>query len=441
MEASNISIRGSFIGTNASGTAKKLNDTGIYAHPAYGLMVGGSNGLTPGGPCTGDCNLISGNYDEGVLLEASQPDGVIPSVQGNYIGTDVTGSFAIPNNWGVHALGEAGLIGGSLDGEGNLISGNGYGIKVEGADGTLIRSNQLGTAADGVSPLPNITGIYMTDSDDVQVGQPGDGNVIAFNSYGVGVGSGPQAHISQNSIHSNGVGIVNPVHDNPTITGVNPVTGTGCSACTIEVFSDEGGQGRLYDGTTAADGSGQWTFAGAVAGPNITATETALANGHYYTSEFSPPFPLPATPTPSSSPTTTPTATATSSSSETPTPTGSSPTPTQTVTPTPTTTHAPPTPTHTPTVERVEGDLDCDGHINLVDFDLLLEFVGQLNNGLTPGACPDLYELFQGQRWGDFNCDGFLTARDSLYLLEYVAEATGLPHPPAGCPPIGTQLA
>src|SRR5207249_5138053 len=68
---------------------------------------------------------------------------------------------------------------------------------------------------------------------------------------------------------------------------LGPATGTACSGCIVDVFSDNEDEGRVYHGSATADASGNWNFAGATVGPNVTATATDAANN---TSEFSPPF-------------------------------------------------------------------------------------------------------------------------------------------------------
>jgi hypothetical protein len=94
--------------------------------------------FTKSGPCT--TNLTS------------QPDGRL--VADNYIGTDPTGTVAWPNLRGLRGDFGSGTI------RNNVISGNTYsGMWIwltEGRfDSFLIEENRIGTAADGVTPLPN----------------------------------------------------------------------------------------------------------------------------------------------------------------------------------------------------------------------------------------------------------------------------------------------
>ena len=85
--------------------------------------MGGTNN-TVGGTATGARNVISAAGGVGVQFDgAGVQDNVI---EGNYIGTDITGSVAIPNRDGVYiALGATNnTVGGTATGAGNVISGN-----------------------------------------------------------------------------------------------------------------------------------------------------------------------------------------------------------------------------------------------------------------------------------------------------------------------------
>ena len=111
-------------------------------------------------------------------------------MQGNNIGTDVTGEVALGNFTGVSVLGGDGnLLGGAVVGEGNLVSGNlSTGVQIGNADDDPARENDvqgnlIGTNVDGDAPLPNFTGLRVLASDHNNIGgtDPGTGNVISGN--------------------------------------------------------------------------------------------------------------------------------------------------------------------------------------------------------------------------------------------------------------------
>jgi titin len=74
-------------------------------------------------------------------------------IQGNYIGTDKTGTVALGNNYGISG-GSNETIGGSVPGAGNVISGNtnGWGIDLSGSQ-NLVAGNLIGTSATGLAAL------------------------------------------------------------------------------------------------------------------------------------------------------------------------------------------------------------------------------------------------------------------------------------------------
>lgn len=130
-------------------------------------------------------NVISGNTGNGVVADAG-------TIIGNRIGTNVLGTAAIPNGAGINAgTTSTARIGGPLPGEGNVISGNtGPGIRVFNGD-VVVKSNLIGTDKDGNAALPNEDGIVVREgSEGLVVGGPGDddGNIISGNTrYGIDV--------------------------------------------------------------------------------------------------------------------------------------------------------------------------------------------------------------------------------------------------------------
>jgi hypothetical protein len=137
-------IQGNFIGTNAAGTAALPNEDGVL------IANDASTNNVLGGTAAGAGNLISGNRDDGIFTI-----GASTTIQGNLIGTDVTGTDAIPNWRGIQAMGPNMLIGGLVAGARNLISANSItGVKIQGA-GSKLQGNYLGTDVTGTLLLGN----------------------------------------------------------------------------------------------------------------------------------------------------------------------------------------------------------------------------------------------------------------------------------------------
>lgn len=252
-----------------------------------------------GGSVPGERNVISGNSLFGISISGSGATGNV--VKGNYIGLDATKSARLANRYGVAISGAAqnNIIGSAAPGEHNVISGNGIGILIADSDtsGNKVIGNHIGTHATGDQPLGNGRGIWITDGAQGNViggTGPGEGNLIAENNAGVVV-EGPQTTgntVRANSIHSNvGWSIRNEEGGNteldpPTFTGVSPLTGSTCPDCIVDIYSDSGDEGELYEGSVVADGEGNFTFGGSLSGPSVTATATDTYGN---TSQFSQP--------------------------------------------------------------------------------------------------------------------------------------------------------
>ena len=313
--------------TSANNTIKGLE---IYNCIVGVLIHAGAQNNTIGGTTAGERNVISGNI-LGVQIVSPQTSGNV--VKGNYIGTNATGTAAVPNVEGVVIEGYAqnNIIGGTAPGERNVISGNdGHGIHLT-ASGNVVKGNYIGTNAAGAAAIPNAGhGVLVgSDAQYTTIGGTGagEGNVIAYNAGdGVRVQYSAGNRIRGNSIHSNGgKGIENRDGGNeeltpPSITGFGSVMGTACPNCALDIYSDDEDEGEVYEGSTTASGAGNWSFAGSLEGPNVTATATDAAGN---TSEFSAPVAVPE-PTPTPSPTPTPTRTPTPTPSPPP---GATPTP------------------------------------------------------------------------------------------------------------------
>ena len=216
-------IQGNYLGLNASGTAVLSNKGGA------GILVLSDNN-TIGGTASGAGNVI-GNTQIAIWIVGS-PGGSNNFVQGNRIGTNAAGTAALGNIEGISVGGSGNTIGGSLPGAGNLISGNFTGIGIGDATGT-IQGNKIGTDITGTLAIPNGAGDGITATAGTGliggVGA-GDGNIIAFNGgQGVSVLSSATYSILGNSIFSNGglgidlssTGVVVPNDDCDGDTGAN----------------------------------------------------------------------------------------------------------------------------------------------------------------------------------------------------------------------------
>jgi YVTN family beta-propeller protein len=137
----NVAIEGSAVGNTASGNVVQGNLVGINAAGTAGLGCCGkgvvlSNAFDSqvGGLEAGARNVLSGNNNSALLIVNSQACGNV--VQGNYIGTDVTGTSNVGNNnAGVDIAYVAcvNTIGGFEDGAANTIAFNGRdGVLIEG---------------------------------------------------------------------------------------------------------------------------------------------------------------------------------------------------------------------------------------------------------------------------------------------------------------------
>lgn len=140
-------LRGNKVGINAAGTAAIPNNY-------IGLRVENCNNVVIGGATAGQGNTLSGNGEEGALLINCGN----PSIKGNFIGTNTAGSAAIPNGRsGLHIQGATTpAIGGTAAGESNVISGNAWdGIQMETATDAVIQGNFIGTNLTGTAAIGN----------------------------------------------------------------------------------------------------------------------------------------------------------------------------------------------------------------------------------------------------------------------------------------------
>jgi hypothetical protein len=319
-------IEGNFIGTDVTGSAGLGNGAGVPIFSASGNTIGGTT--------AGARNVISGNEGYGVGIFDSSTGNL---VQGNFIGTDATGTVDLGNSaYGVviyYSGASNNIIGGTTAEARNIISGNDVGgISLwNGVTGNLVQGNFIGTDVTGTVDLGNVWGgVSIGDASNNIVGgtTSGAGNIISGNDMnGVDIaGSGATGNLVQgNFIFSNaGLGIdlggdgMTPNDGGDGDTGANnlqnfPVltSATSGSSITIEgtlnstantefrleFFSNTAcdpsgyGEGETFLGSTnvTTNGSGNVNFVAnfpvtVPAGQFITSTATDPNNN---TSEFS----------------------------------------------------------------------------------------------------------------------------------------------------------
>jgi hypothetical protein len=200
-------VQGNFIGTNAAGTGAIGNGSGVVTEG----QSGNSASHRIGGTVPGARNIISGNKGPGISIGGTLSGHL---VQGNFIGTDVTGSVAVGNvsDGVIINFGSANnTIGGTTPGARNVISGNGRnGVRSDYHPNT-VQGNLIGTQTNGVSPLGNgLNGVLINFFNDNAIGgsASGAGNTIAFNGGAGVLVLGSTSPVSSNAVFANvGLGI------------------------------------------------------------------------------------------------------------------------------------------------------------------------------------------------------------------------------------------
>ncbi|MBT4945144.1 MAG: CSLREA domain-containing protein, partial [Candidatus Marinimicrobia bacterium] len=149
-----------YIGTDVAGSSSQGNAVGVEILGTYNRL---------------NANVISGNSGPGVSLFAIPEEDIECHhnvLRSNNIGTDATGSFAVPNDGDGIYIGEETHH--NVVGDGNVISGNATrGIWLSGAWDNVIRGNLVGTDASGTIALGN-----GSDQHGIVIGSGSHHNVI-----------------------------------------------------------------------------------------------------------------------------------------------------------------------------------------------------------------------------------------------------------------------
>jgi streptogramin lyase len=304
-------VEGNRIGTDVTGAFALPNRIGVSI-----FYIGSNN--TIGGTAPGAGNLLSGNRRDGVAIAGGSGN----LVEGNRIGTDASGTAALGNRFGIELFSGSAFstVGGTAAGAGNVIAGNrqdGVGIY---SDGNLLEGNFIGTDPTGSLDLGNggngiaIRSFQYGYRNTIGGSEAGAGNTIADNGQdGVFIDTGTGNAIQHDAIFANrflgielrnggNLGQAAPVltlaRSNGTSTTVTgTLTAAPSTTFSVEFFANTVcdpsgfGQGERFLGfaLVTTDAAGQASFTATLGvnvnpGQFITATATDPAGN---TSEFS----------------------------------------------------------------------------------------------------------------------------------------------------------
>jgi MYXO-CTERM domain-containing protein len=229
--ASDCTVAGNYLGTDASGLIAAPNHTGVWIHQ---LSEAPPTNVVIGGLTEADRNVIGGNTAYGVDADTGT---VMVKVEGDYLGLGADGATPLGNNVAVRLNGgQGGLVANSI------IGGGQDGILVTTSYGVTITNNVLGTDADGM-PLPlgygielrtgnnGVTSNIIGNASQAGISLQGnvndiDSNTLIGNNTGIELDSGASNTITNNTISNNnqGVNVVgvglgyqilsNSIHDN-----------------------------------------------------------------------------------------------------------------------------------------------------------------------------------------------------------------------------------
>ena len=222
-------IQGNAVGLNAAGIGAIANgQAGIEIH---------ATGVTVGGTSTTARNVVSGNTNYGVLIDTQS---TVDVVEGNLIGTNLTGAGALGNGYGIYDEGNGDTY------VNNVISGStqdGIHLSNLGSNFQVV-ANTIGLNLAGTAALANARGVE-DDGANATIGGTvgGSGNVISGNIY-----DGIEVDATATSVLIQG-----------NIVGLNPGETAAIANATINGYSgidvQPGAAGVVIGGTAAGAGN------------------------------------------------------------------------------------------------------------------------------------------------------------------------------------------
>ncbi len=275
---SGAAIQGNYIGTNAAGTAKLTSG---------GISLTSISNTTIGGNTAGKRNVIANSNGDRIFVSGSTNI----TIQGNYIGTNAAGTAGLSgSSYGVDVATSGATnsvkIGGTGDGEGNVISANATGIGLSGsaAGSATVQGNYIGTNATGTSAIANTQkGILIQGSITGQIGGNTSSarNIISGNTGG---GIYFSSATGTFTIQGNYIGL-NAAGTSAIANGANGISADGVSSITLG--GTGAGEGNVVSGNTSSgisvinsNGAGTRVVQGNIVGLNAAGT-ASVSNGLY----------------------------------------------------------------------------------------------------------------------------------------------------------------
>jgi hypothetical protein len=262
--AANNRVTGNWFGTAPNGTRmSSFGRDAIRILNSPNNTIGGSVGTTPGGACTGECNVIAGAGNNGVFINGVTATG--NRVVGNFVGLFAAGDSVNANNLGIRIENAPGnTVGGTTASERNVITGNTglYGVLVTGAPstGNVISGNYIGLYSNGTSAPPSgnqLDGILLNgQATGTRIGgtTAGERNVISgLAGNGIEIAASNGNTVQGNYIGTDATGVVRSTtvsngisiqfSDNNTIGGTQGTTLGGACTGVCNVISGNGNNG------------------------------------------------------------------------------------------------------------------------------------------------------------------------------------------------------
>ena len=206
-------VEGNFVGTNAAGTTA--------VGTGGGIDLASSSNNTIGGTAAAARNLVAGATLPAIIVRLGSSN---TTIQGNYLGLDVTGLVPLRNVGNEVAIfdSESTTLGGVVAGARNVIAGNtdaaSPGVAIANLDAlsetnatnNLVQGNYIGTDATGNTPIGSASvAVYIQDASNNTVGgaTAGAGNIIGGGGLGGVRVLAPAGTATGNLIAGNHIGL------------------------------------------------------------------------------------------------------------------------------------------------------------------------------------------------------------------------------------------